>query len=555
MDMHKRYQKFTNEEISDESSESFKSSHIESNHQNNVSNKMNVVGQSNFCEMQMEDNHEGHVTVNIPDPAQNDLEETDRVGVMQYKLRRVVEHLIFRLFGFILIVIDIIVLIVDLLHSNKTQDEETAYELTAVCFICYFVLEILLRLFAKGPKEFFCKWYNSMDFVVVLVSFIVTVTYASLDLASNYSYAKLIVAGRLIRIVIFVRLCTERKNLQKGARHMVSQNKRRYQKDGFDLDLTYVTERIIAMSFPSSGRMSWYRNPIKDVARFLDTKHANHYRVYNLCSERTYDDSYFHGRVERFIIDDHNVPLVKDMVRFVQNVKQWLSEDERNVIAVHCKGGKGRTGTMICIWLVEAELFGSAEASLDYFGNRRTDLSVGSKFQGVETPSQNRYVGYFETIKERYHGEPPDEIPLKLSQIKIYALAGVGQGNGYDFSCEIFIGRRKALDCDFGRNKNCQAVYHSEQDVLDVMVLNCPVLLGDVKLRFSTPFKNVPRGYENCPFYFWFHTSFIENFTIRIPRDQLDNPHKQKTWKTYRERFTVELFFSKPDDQQDIPLN
>jgi len=26
--------------------------------------------------------------------------------------------------------------------------------------------------------------------------------------------------------------------------------------------------------------------------------------------------------------------------------------------------------------------------SLEYFGDRRTDLSVGNKFQGVETPSQ-----------------------------------------------------------------------------------------------------------------------------------------------------------------------
>ena len=53
-----------------------------------------------------------------------------------------------------------------------------------------------------------------------------------------------------------------------------------------------------------------------------------------------------------------------DMVRFVKNVKEWFDQDKNNIIAVHCKGGKGRTGTMICVWLVEAGLFGSAEVSI-----------------------------------------------------------------------------------------------------------------------------------------------------------------------------------------------
>ena len=46
---------------------------------------------------------------------------------------------------------------------------------------------------------------------------------------------------------------------------MVSQKKidppwfARYQQDGFDLDLTYVTNRVIATSFPSTGVWSLYR--------------------------------------------------------------------------------------------------------------------------------------------------------------------------------------------------------------------------------------------------------------------------------------------------------
>ena len=55
-------------------------------------------------------------------------------------------------------------------------------------------------------------------------------------------------------------------------------------------------------------------------------------------------------------------------------------------------GGKGRTGTMVCTWLLHCEAFAKANDALDYFASRRTDLSVSSKFQGVETPSQSRCV-------------------------------------------------------------------------------------------------------------------------------------------------------------------
>lgn len=79
----------------------------------------------------------------------------------------------------------------------------------------------------------------------------------------------LVVALRLIRLVRITRILWERRHLQTGARQFISQNKRRYQQNGFDLDLTYVTPRVIAMSYPSTGRMSLYRNDIKVRTLYL----------------------------------------------------------------------------------------------------------------------------------------------------------------------------------------------------------------------------------------------------------------------------------------------
>jgi len=54
-------------------------------------------------------------------------------------------------------------------------------------------------------------------------------------------------------------------------------------------------------------------------------------------------------------------PCYREMVKFCKSMHEYLSEDENNVVAIHCKGGKGRTGTMICTWLVECGNFEEAQ--------------------------------------------------------------------------------------------------------------------------------------------------------------------------------------------------
>ena len=311
---------------------------------------------------------------------------------------------------------------------------------------------------------------------------------------------------------------------------LVSKKKNRFCYDGFDLDLTYITERIIAMGMPSSHLEGLYRNPMEEVQRFLNTRHTAHYKVYNLCEERSYPKNSFFKQ-EIFPFKDHEAPPLNLMKSFCEDAKKFLDEDKKNIVAVHCKAGKGRTGTMICCLLLYMNTFETAAECLQYYGMMRAENG-----KGVTIPSQIRYVNYFEKIIKEKMPHPVVFIKKIITKIRMFTLPMFHkvytpyfkiENNGMEYSSE----KKKT---DFKKEDLFALV--------DFDIEKGFLVEGDVKVTFYR--DKLLKKKENI-FKFWFNTNFIPNDCniYQFKKEEIDKACKDKECKYYSPGFKIEIHF------------
>jgi protein-tyrosine phosphatase len=179
-------------------------------------------------------------------------------------------------------------------------------------------------------------------------------------------------------------------------KRLVSKKKRRFENEQFDLDMAYVTQRVIAMGYPATGMEGIYRNSIEDVTRFFSIYHNDNVKIYNLCieKERIYQKNLFSkSSVGLFPAKDHNPCPIKLILEFCVDICLFLIKNPEGVAAIHCKAGKGRTGVMICSYLIFSGLCETSEEAFKHYALSRTYNK-----KGVTIPSQIRYVQYFESF-------------------------------------------------------------------------------------------------------------------------------------------------------------
>ncbi|KAJ1432633.1 protein-tyrosine phosphatase-like protein [Ochromonadaceae sp. CCMP2298] len=207
--------------------------------------------------------------------------------------------------------------------------------------------------------------------------------------------------SRMHKVCCCTSCCCACNSLWQPCRKAVSGKKQRIRKDGFDLDMAYVSPRIIVHGFPAAGLEHMYRNPRAEIRRFMDTYHQDHYKVYNFCCEfgRGYDPAIFHGRVERYPFKDHNTPPLETMAAYANSVKNWLDEDTTNVVNMHCKAGKGRAGLMCCVALIRTGVAQSAKEALEIYDRKRVTNN-----KGLTVVSQRKFVIFYEKLWREHWG-------------------------------------------------------------------------------------------------------------------------------------------------------
>jgi protein-tyrosine phosphatase len=202
------------------------------------------------------------------------------------------------------------------------------------------------------------------------------------------------------------------------------------------LDLCYVTDKIIATSGPSGTfPQIAYRNPLKEVVSFLDSKHGEEWAIWEFRAEGTgYPDEEVYGRVRHYPWPDHHPPPFALIPLIVGSMRNWLHEKDERVVVVHCKAGKGRSGTVSCSYLIAEEGWDMEEAK-QRFTERRMRPGFGS---GISIPSQIRTLTYVDRWTKG--GKKYIERPAEVLEVHVWGLR-----NGVKLSVEGFAEEGKQI--------------------------------------------------------------------------------------------------------------
>lgn len=300
---------------------------------------------------------------------------------------------------------------------SGSKDTEIRFHVGQIIFLASIIFlhfcYVVQRSSAWEKNVGMLSYTRSWHLITLVASIVVLVTHTEFcgrNPATDFGYSVLLKIDQLVhvfRVMLLVIVCrTLQQDLLRRLQRAVSLYRRRYVDPDrkLDLDITYVADRVLAMSIPCVESAP-YRNDISEVARFFASRHYGSFAVLNLCEHQeesgngNYHPSLLFNQVQKAPMRDHNAPAFQKLVDFCEAATNFLNAGDKNVVAVHCQGGKGRTGLFVCGLLLWVGLFDTAQDVVAYYGKRRS-MKHTPKHHLVQptAPSQLRYLRYLERL-------------------------------------------------------------------------------------------------------------------------------------------------------------
>ncbi|KFW78290.1 Tensin-3 [Manacus vitellinus] len=238
--------------------------------------------------------------------------------------------------------------------------------------------------------------------------------------------------------------------------------------EGYELDLTYITERIIAVSFPASCSEETYLHNLQDVTRMLKSKHGNNYLVLNL-SEKRYDLAKLNPKIMDVGWPDLHAPLLNKVCTICKAMESWLNNDPQHVVVIHCRGGKGRIGVVISSYMHFINVSASADQALDRFAMKKF---FDDKVSALMQPSQRRYVQFLSGLLSG--SVKMNATPLFLHYVILHGIPTLDAGG----ACRPFLKLYQAMQPVY--TSGIYSIGSENQNRICIAIDPAQLLKGDI---------------------------------------------------------------------------
>ncbi|XP_075685197.1 tensin-1 isoform X2 [Rhinoderma darwinii] len=297
--------------------------------------------------------------------------------------------------------------------------------------------------------------------------------------------------------------------------------------DSCELDLTYITERIISVTFSAGTEEANFCRNLKEVAHMLKSKHGDNYLIFNL-SERRHDISKLHSKVLDFGWPDLHAPALEKVCSICKAMDTWLNADPHNVVVIHNKGNRGRTGVVVAAYMHYSNISASADQALDRFAMRRF---YEDKVLPVGQPSQKRYIHYFSGLLSG--AIKMNNKPLFLHHVIMHGIPNFESKGG----CRPFLKIYQAMQPVY--TSGIYNVQGDSQTSICITIEPGLLLKGDILLKcYHKKYRSPTR---DVMFRVQFHTCAVHDLGVVFGKEDLDEAFKDERFPEYGK---VEFIFS-----------